>query len=771
VRADGWLSAATRIYRVLLVAGLNFAPTLAIAYMVFDGGDERRFLDYTVHEISIGLAILPAAFITYVSWQCYRVSREPFLRFLTLAFLAFTVIYAPHGMLTRQADCQLWLFLLYGPVSRLAMMAFLLAAFLRWGAAAETADSPPGRKWLPWLALIVVSPAGVAYAALAGWGPAIRLICESGSIALCGIAALVLLQRRRTWPLRLSWAALLIFSQSAFAFILAKPWSHLWWLAHGIFAVGFFLLSYGVVRAYQSTRSFTTVFSETEMIAQLAASTAETAAAHRNADHLRRMFAASPVAVVVADQQDAILFRNRRAEALGVTVAALPPAIAEIIHSRASGESVALELDIGTWVLASWASIAYEDLPAWVVWLTDFTDRKQAEDALRRVLAEKEALTAEAQAATAAKSRFLAAASHDIRQPLVPVKLFAELLGEEVHEPAARALVGKMQGALQSLDDLLARLLDFSRVEAGAVQAHLEDVELAPLLLGFQRDFRAVAGAKGLELRVVPCSEVVRSDGVLLQQILRNLLENAIRYTGTGRVLMGCRLHGESIRLCICDTGLGIPEDQIAHIFDEFYQIGNQNRDRHQGLGLGLATVDRLCRLLGHGLQVASEPGRGSMFSLDLPRCLGVEASPVLLAPPQTHAAVAPLRVLLVEDDHDVRDAMLILMVRWGWDVASAASCAEAMAAVEEFGAPDVVVTDLRLEPQLSGLDVIGRVNAACGMDVPAIVVTGDSSHPHLATVQAGPWPVLVKPFSAALLRSTIEGVVGELASRDTILS
>ena len=552
------------------------------------------------------------------------------------------------------------------------------------------------------------------------------------------------------------------------AFILAKPWTHLWWLAHAIFAAGFFLLSYGVVRACQSTGSFITVFSEAEMVAQLAASAAETAAAQRNADNLRRLFAVSPVAVVVADAENSIIFRNQRAEDMGAVTAALPPMLVEVINSRPGGKGVELELASGLWVLASWASITYEDRPVLVVWLTDFTEQKQAEDSLHRVLAEQDGLMLEAQmaanaaeASTKAKSRFLAAASHDIRQPLVPVKLFAELLAEEVHEPGARELVEKMQGALQSLDDLVSRLLDFSRVEAGAVQPRMEAVSLARILGRFEREYADVARAKGVELRVVKTSASVHTDRVLLKDIIRNLLENAIRYTDSGKVLMGCRRHGHTVSLWVCDSGIGISPEKLPFIFDEFYQVANQNRDRSHGLGLGLATVDRLCRLLGHDLKVESQIGSGSIFSVDLPLCNDGEEVPALDGVPLLFAESTSLRVLLVEDDASVREAMLILMVRWGWEVVTAGSCVEALDAINECGTPDVMITDLRLEPEISGLGVIAQVNAACNAVIPAIIVTGDSSHHQLERAQSGQWPVLIKPFSVSSLRDAVVEVVG----------
>ena len=225
-----------------------------------------------------------------------------------------------------------------------------------------------------------------------------------------------------------------------------------------------------------------------------------------------------------------------------------------------------------------------------------------------------------AQQANTAKSRFLAAASHDLRQPLVPIRLLSELLDEEVAGTNAHGLVVKLRSAVQSLDDLLSKLMDFSRIESGVIQPRFERVRLGPILERFHHEFEDVANQKGLQLRYSPCRISVWTDQVLLEQVLRNLIENAIKYTKTGGILIGCRYHRDTVQVCVVDTGIGIPPGQLRAVFTEFYQGEHPGGERHPGLGLGLASVDRLCRMLGHTVEVKSVPGRGSIFYIGIGR-------------------------------------------------------------------------------------------------------------------------------------------------------
>jgi signal transduction histidine kinase len=351
----------------------------------------------------------------------------------------------------------------------------------------------------------------------------------------------------------------------------------------------------------------------------------------------------------------------------------------------------------------------------------------ELEAANRRLLEANQELRiakAEAEHANAAKSRFLAAASHDLRQPLNAMSLLLGPLYRQVPERRTRELVERLQASLDIMIRLFNALLDLSTLDAGAVAVHFGLVPVATLFEHLHADYAAAAQTKGLDLRIVPSRAVLYSDAVLLERILHNLVSNAIRHTVTGRVLVGCRHRGGMLRIDVFDTGPGIPADRLDAIFDEFYQIGNPARSRTEGHGLGLAIVRRVAQLLGHRLEVASAAGRGSRFSVDVP--VTAEAAPS----PQARPLEIPLTrhvcsVLLVEDDPLVTDAMRLVLEDLGCRVQSAASAEEALGLASR-SAPQLVIADYRLPGDRNGLDTIVALRTQAGTDIPAWVITGD---------------------------------------------
>ena len=225
----------------------------------------------------------------------------------------------------------------------------------------------------------------------------------------------------------------------------------------------------------------------------------------------------------------------------------------------------------------------------------------------------------EADNANAAKSRFLAAASHDLRQPLQALRLYLDTLERRIDDRLDRRILGGALSALSAGEELLRNYLDVSVLEAGIVQPEMADVAVGGLLAELAAECGTMAEAKGLDMRVVPCGAVIRSDAALLGRLLRNLLSNAVRYTASGRVLLGCRRRGGFLRIEVWDTGIGIPPEQLDAVFEDFYQVDNPERDRTKGFGLGLSVVNRAARLLGHPVEVSSRPGRGSVFTVTVP--------------------------------------------------------------------------------------------------------------------------------------------------------
>jgi signal transduction histidine kinase/CheY-like chemotaxis protein len=355
------------------------------------------------------------------------------------------------------------------------------------------------------------------------------------------------------------------------------------------------------------------------------------------------------------------------------------------------------------------------------------------------------------------KSHFLASASHDLRQPLHALNLFVAQLPTEKKPAERKRLVSHIDAAVASMNELFEALLDMTKLDAGILQANPVEFAVQRLLDRIETTFAELADEKGLSLRVVPCSAWVRSDPILLERILFNLVANAVRYTARGGVVVGCRRCATQLRIDVCDTGAGIPENQRQSIFSEFYQLANPAPDRKAGLGLGLAIVDRLGRLLGHPVELQSNPGRGSRFSVSVP--LAAELRSTVPLPVAPHAAdlARGKRVMVIDDDVLVLDGMRGILQSWGCCVQIAASGAAALAIVVDGGGqPDLIISDLCLADGENGIEVIERLRKALGTPVPAFVISGDTAPERLREASAGGYHLLQKPVSPMTLRTTL---------------
>lgn len=366
--------------------------------------------------------------------------------------------------------------------------------------------------------------------------------------------------------------------------------------------------------------------------------------------------------------------------------------------------------------------------------------------------------TQAAEAASLAKSRFLAAASHDLRQPMHALNLYLGALQRQPLPPAAQPLLEYVRQCAQSMDGLFESLLDISKLDAGAVTPHLAAFPIGPLLQRIAVEFEPQAQEKGLRLRVRPCQAWVRSDPALVERILRNLVSNAVRYTAQGRVLIGCRRAARRLSIQVHDTGVGIPPEQQALVFEEFYQVGNPERDRTKGLGLGLSIVERLSHLLDAPVTLRSRPAAGSFFSVSLAiadaRC---ETSSGPHAGRSGEALQGKL-VVVVDDEVVVLDATRALLEMWGCEVVTAESGAlaiERLAAASR--APDVLLCDYRLRAPENGLLVMENLREEFNRQIPAAIVTGDVLPETVELQAAGDVAVLHKPVADALLRQTLE--------------
>ena len=412
-----------------------------------------------------------------------------------------------------------------------------------------------------------------------------------------------------------------------------------------------------------------------------------------------------------------------------------------------------------TWAAMSWQTLldgAGRPL-GYRTSVRDITERKRAEDALRQA-------HAEAERANLAKSRFLAAASHDLRQPLQATNMFVAALKAMASDAESGEIIAAIQDSLRATNDLLDALLDVSRLDAGVVQTKPREFAIGDLLERMETEFVPAAAAKGLALCVVASSVAVRSDPALLDRILRNLLSNAVRYTVSGRVLAGCRRRGSDLRIEVWDTGIGIPEDKLEAVFEEFTQLGNPERDRTRGLGLGLAIVERMARLLGHRIEVRSRPGQGSMFAVEVP--LGGPCAAAEPPPRPDAAALTGALVVAIDDDPVQLAALGVLFRRWGCEVVAAASAGEVLARLSEAGRPpDAIVADYRLRGSATGAEAIAALRAKLGWDVPGMILTGDTEPARLIEARASGFELLHKPVDPDRLRRVLRGLLSATAA------
>jgi signal transduction histidine kinase/CheY-like chemotaxis protein len=358
-----------------------------------------------------------------------------------------------------------------------------------------------------------------------------------------------------------------------------------------------------------------------------------------------------------------------------------------------------------------------------------------------------------AERANLAKSSFLAAASHDLRQPVHALGLFVGALRNLALPRDARRLVEQIEMSAGAMDTLFSALLDISRLDAGVVEVRPKTFPLQPLIERLCREHAAEADEKGIVLIWRPTRAQVRSDPVLVERILRNLISNAVRYTQKGGVLVGCRGR-ETVRVEVWDTGPGIPTELHEQVFQEYFQLANPERDRTKGLGLGLAIVRRLVALLQSDLLLRSRSQHGSCFSITLPRVDAPEGAVESADEAPVGGALSRGHVLVVDDEVAICEAMSALLSGWGYRVTVAHSGAEALAASDD--AFDMIICDYRLREGETGIGVIARVRERGGAAIPAMLITGDTAPDRLAEAQASGLVLLHKPVSNGKLRAAM---------------
>lgn len=365
----------------------------------------------------------------------------------------------------------------------------------------------------------------------------------------------------------------------------------------------------------------------------------------------------------------------------------------------------------------------------------------------------------QAEAASSLKSSVLISVTHDLLQPLNAARLTLSTFAETVKSDNGSIFIEQVDRSLETLEDLLRTLLDISKLDAGALKPEVKAMALASVFEPLRREFAPVAAKRGLSLRIVPSSQAVTSDPMMLRRILQNLLANAIRYTRSGGVVMGCRRHGDRLVIFVHDTGPGIQDAQREAIFQEF-QRGDTSIGAQIGFGLGLSIVRRFATVLGHDLHLETRLGSGSTFSVTLPRICRAAVSDAKDEAPNIDFQFSGLegaKILLIENDSSSAEAMASLLEKWGCDVAATLSTSDALERIGALGgAPDAIIADLHLENGDNGLDAIDVVRQQIQCNIPAFIVTADYSDD--AAREAGRFglEILKKPVKPAEMRSLL---------------
>ena len=427
---------------------------------------------------------------------------------------------------------------------------------------------------------------------------------------------------------------------------------------------------------------------------------------------------------------------------------------------RLDGSAVVVEVQ-GT-------AISFDGKPARHTSIRDITERKKVEATL-------EAARLKSENASQAKSRFLASASHDLRQPAHALGLFVERLAQSpilADDEQARYLVGCREDSVRAMQDMLDGFFDISRLDSEPAQIPRVHFPIAGILDQLRNGLSAGASDKGLRLRVRPSAAWVESDTRLLQRILLNLVNNAVRYTQQGSILVACRpsRDGSQLRIEVRDSGIGIAAQYHEEIFQEFFQVDNPQRDRSKGLGVGLNIVDRACRLLSHGLTMRSAPGRGTCFTVTVP----LAPARVVAAPQDTREAgmqtgFAGLRVMLIEDDALGRIGLAGLLSSWGCIVTEAEGANEACALYRQDMAPDIIISDFRLGGGVNGIEAVQRVRDIAGSALVACLISGDTDADLRNQAQAAGLSLLQKPVRPAKMRSLLRHLVTRCERRITV--
>lgn len=410
------------------------------------------------------------------------------------------------------------------------------------------------------------------------------------------------------------------------------------------------------------------------------------------------------------------------------------------------------------WGAVSWQPISDPDgkMLGFRTSIRDISERKQAEDALKAAMKE-------AENASSAKSRFLAAVSHDLRQPIQAISLYIGALSQMSRDEQTAEILANIRLCLDNSNELLDDLVDISRLDAGVVVPELQDFAIADLFETLERSFASTAQERGLRLRFMPTSLFCRSDPAMLTRTLQNLVSNALRYTPKGGVLVGCRWRHREVAIEVWDTGIGIAEEELDEIFEEFYQVHNPHRDRRQGIGLGLAIVKRQAALMGAKVSAESQLGRGSVFRIVLPQALTEAAPPMGRQEQHSDFKLDGVNMIAIDDEPQQLVALSSFLTLKGLDVLSGESAEDVLSRLDGCEQlPQVVVADYRLRGGVTGAMAIARIRDYLGFPVPGIILTGDTEPQRIAEAEASGYRLLHKPLQPERLLDAIRDSINK---------
>jgi len=391
------------------------------------------------------------------------------------------------------------------------------------------------------------------------------------------------------------------------------------------------------------------------------------------------------------------------------------------------------------------------------------TIRSLMEDELRQA-------KSDADDANIGKTRFLASASHDLLQPLNAARLFTSALAQQSHGDETSQLVENLNGSLTAAEELITAILDISKLDAGALAPSISDFSMTDMFNALNTEFTAVAEKKNLKFHFVQCDKVVRSDQQLLRRVIQNFLSNAIRYTQEGKILLGCRRRKNMLRVEVWDTGVGIAEDKISEVFEEFRRIDNPRHSQVQGLGLGLAITDRIAKMLGHKLNVRSWPTKGTVFSVEIP--LGDPEKAIKPKPEKRgwirSKGLNGIRAIVIDNEPKILEGMSALLQGWGCEVSTALSAEAAIKVIKESNSePEIILADYHLSETLTGIMALKDIEPMLSKKVPAIVITADRTDEVKSEISNYGAQLLTKPIRPAALRAMINKTIASARAND----